>query len=221
MKNPAFVFRRLSTILAVVILTLTLIAASSGILLAFYYQPSAGGAYDSLKLLDTRVAFGWLVHTMHNLAGNLVIGVGLIQIVVMFLGERFRKSWLTAWVSGILFTLSAIGLAWTAMLLTWDQIGYWRFKIELGTIEAIPLIGPTLRDIITGGAVGTLSVEHLYTIHSYLVSIAAVTLAVIHLVSLVFQEKEIFEESLIELAEQIENQGAINQAESKEAEVSV
>jgi cytochrome b6 len=218
MKNPAFVLRRLSTILAVVILTLTLIAASSGVLLAFYYQPSAGGAHDSLKLLDTEVAFGWLVHSMHNLAGNLVIGVGLIQIVVMFLGERFRKSWLTAWVTGILFTLSAIGLAWTAMILTWDQLGYWRFKIELGTIEAIPLIGPTLRDIITGGAVGTLSVEHLYTIHSYLVSIAAVTLAVIHLVSLIFQEKEIFEESLLVLAEQIET---IEPSESKEAEVSV
>lgn len=198
MSSTAFILRRLSTILAVAVLTLTLIAATSGILIAFYYQPSAGGAYDSLKTLDETIPFGWLVHTLHNLAGNLVIVVALIQIVVMFLGERFRRSWLTAWISGILFTLSAIGLSWTAMILSWDQLGFWRLKIELGTIEAIPFIGPTLRDIITGGAVGTLTVEHLYTIHSFVVTTAAIGLAIVHLVGLLFQEKEIQEE--IELA---------------------
>lgn len=192
-----FIFRRLSTILAVATLTLTLIAASSGILLAFYYEPSAGGAYRSLKSIDTDIPYGWLVHTMHSLSGNWVIGVALIQIVVMFLGERFRPSWLTAWISGIFFTLSAIGLAWTAMLLGWDQLGFWRLKIELGTIEAIPLIGTQLRDILTGGgAVGTVTVEHLYTLHSYVVSIAAVGLAVIHLGSLLVQEREVQVEAL-------------------------
>ncbi len=199
----SFVFRRLSTILAVVTLTLTLIAASSGILLAFYYEPAAGGAYDSLKAIDTDVSYGWLIHTMHNLAGNWVIGVALIQIVVMFLSERFRPSWLTAWISGILFTLSAIGLAWTAMLLGWDQLGFWRLKIELGTIEAIPLIGTQLKDALTGGgAIGTVSVEHLYAIHSYIVSISAVGLAVIHLGSLLVQEREMQAEALTAFAQE-------------------
>lgn len=190
MLNPAFILRRLSTVLAVSILTLTLLAVTSGILIAFYYVPTAGGAYDSLKEIDTQIPYGWLVHTLHNLAGNFVIVLGLVQIVVMFLGERFRRSWLTAWISGIFFTLSAIGLSWTAMILSWDQLGYWRLKIELGTIEAIPFIGATLRDIITGGSVGTLTVAHLYTLHSYVVSLAAVGLSIVHLGALLFQEKE-------------------------------
>lgn len=190
MLNPAFVLRRLSTVLAVSILTLTLVAATSGILIAFYYIPTAGGAYDSLQQIDTQVPYGWLVHTLHNLSGNFVIVLGLVQIVVMFLGERFRRSWLTAWISGIFFTLSAIGLSWTAMILNWNQIGFWRLKIELGTIETIPFIGATLRDIITGGAVGTLTVAHLYTLHSYVVSLAALGLSIVHLGALLFQEKE-------------------------------
>lgn len=191
MKDSAFILRRLSTILAVVVLTLTLTAAITGVLLAFYYEPTAGGAYESLKRLTTEVSFGWLVRSIHNLAGNLVIGVGLIQIVVMFLGERFRPSWLTAWVSGILFTLAAIGLSWTAIILDWSQLGYWRLRIELGTIESIPVIGPQLREILTGGAVGTLTVEHMYTLHSYVVSLAAVGLAIVHLGGLLLQEQEI------------------------------
>ena len=194
MSSLAFVLRRLSTILAVAMLTLTLVAASSGVLLAFYYEPIAGGAHESLELIDKTIPFGWLVHTLHNLSGNLIIGVALIQIVVMFLGERFRRSWLTAWVSGILLTLSAIGLSWTAMILSWDQIGFWRLKIELGTIEAIPLIGAQLREILTGGAIGTATVQHFYTLHSYVISIGAVVLAIVHLVGLVFQEKELQEE---------------------------
>jgi cytochrome b6 len=115
----------------------------------------------------------------------------------MFLSRQFRKSWLTAWISGILFTLSAIGLDWTAMISKWDQLGYWRFSIELGTIEAIPFIGHELRDILTGGgAINTATIQHLYTIHSYILSIAAILLAVVHLAGILWQEKQTNQETL-------------------------
>lgn len=195
MKDLAFVLRRLSTILAVVVLTLTLTTAFTGILLAFYYEPTAGGAYRSLKTVTDSVANGWLIHTIHDIAGNGVIVVALIQIVVMFLGERLRPSWLSAWVSGILFTLVAIALSWTAIILDWSQTGFWRFKLELGTIGSIPLIGHQLRQILTGGdSVGTLTVAHMYTLHSYVLAIVAVGLAIAHLASLLIQEREIVQE---------------------------
>jgi quinol-cytochrome oxidoreductase complex cytochrome b subunit len=190
------ILQRVATILSVVILTLSLIGVTTGILLSFYYEPTAGGAYESLKMISTQVPYGWLFRRAHDIAGNAVIIVALIQIVVMFLGRQFRKSWLTAWISGILFTLSAIGLDWTAMLLDWDQLGYWRFSIELGTIEAIPFIGGQLRDILTGGgAISTVTIQHLYTIHSYLISVAAIILAVVHLSALLWQEKQMHQEA--------------------------
>ncbi len=186
-----FILRRMATILSVAIVTLSAIAAITGILLSFYYEPSAGGAYQSLKWIDTEVTNGALIHSIHDQAGTLLIGTALIQMVVMFLGRQFRSSWLTAWISGILLILSAIGLAWTAIILDWSQEGYWRFRIELSTIEAIPLIGHNLRDILVGGgAVNTTTVEHLYTIHSYLLSAGAIVLAIIHLWGILRQEKE-------------------------------
>ncbi len=188
--------RRVSTSLSVVIITLTLISATTGILLSFYYEPTAGGAYESLKMIDRQVTYGWLFHKAHNIAGNAVIIVALIQIVVMFLSRQFSKSWLTAWISGILFTLSAIALDWTAMISNWNQLGYWRFSIELGTIEAIPFIGHQLRDILTGGgAISSVTIEHLYTIHSYILSLAAILLAVVHLGGVLWQEKETHQET--------------------------
>lgn len=198
--------RRLATVLAVVILTLCLIYASTGVLLAFYYQPTAGGAYESLQMILTQVRYGWLFYTAHELAGNGMIAIALINLVVMFLGRQFSPSWLTAWISGILFTLSAIALDWTGMLLTWDQEGYWRFQIELGTIGAIPIIGGQLRDILTGGgAVNSLTVEHLYAIHSYVLAVLAIILAVVHLAALVWQEQKIYQTPLPAAASLVES----------------
>ena len=193
MKNVSYQFmlRRLATILSLAILTLTAIATITGVLLSFYYEPVAGQANIALQYIETQVTNGWLIQKLHDIAGNGVIIIALLQIVVMFLGRQFRSSWLTAWISGILFTLSAIGLAWTSMILDWSQLGYWRFRIELGSVEAIPFIGQQLRDILTGGgAVNTETVEHLYTLHSYVITVGAIVLAVIHLWGLLQQEKE-------------------------------
>ncbi|MBW4519108.1 MAG: cytochrome b N-terminal domain-containing protein [Scytolyngbya sp. HA4215-MV1] len=196
-QEITFSLRRTSTILAVSVLTLTLVAALTGILLAFYYEPTAGGSYNSLRFMTTVIPNGWLFRSIHDIAGNLVIVVALIQLVVMFFGERFRRSWLTAWISGIVFITIAMGLGWTAMILDWSQVGFWRLKIELGIIESIPFAGTALRDILTGGgALNTLTVARMFTLHSYILSIVAVILSIVHLASLVWQEREVKSEAL-------------------------
>ncbi len=191
-KDTTIGLQKLATVLAVAIFTLVLTAAISGLLLAFYYQPVAGEAYTSLKQINEQVNFGWLILTVHHLAGNGFLIVALLQIIVMFFSEQFRPAWIVAWVSGILLTLNAVGLGWTSMILDWSQDGFWRFRIELGTIDAIPLIGATLRTILTGGdAISSETLIRLYTLHSYVLSIVAIGLSIFHLVGLSVQEQEI------------------------------
>lgn len=189
--HPLFIFRRTSTVIAVSILTLTLVSALTGLLIAINYQPVAGGAYHSLQQISQQVEFGWLVQGLHKYAGNFVIVLGLIQLVVMFLGRQFCSSWLIGWISGIFLILAAIGLDWTAMVLGWTQEGFWRLQIELGTIEAVPFIGSTLRAIVTGGGgVNTSTLLRLYTLHSYVLSFAAISLAIAHLAGISFQDRQ-------------------------------
>jgi cytochrome b6 len=186
-----FRLRRLATLGAIALLTLALVAAISGIAIAFYYEPTAVNANQSLEQIKETIPYGWLILGLHNWAGNGIIVVSLIQIIVLFFGRQFRRSWFTAWVSGILLTLSSIALGWTAMILAWDRLGYWRLKVELGTIASIPLIGSILRDILTGGGgINTTTIEHFYAIHSYILSVIAITLSVIHLIALMIQERE-------------------------------
>ena len=186
------VMRRTATILSVVIITFGLIAASTGIMLSIYYEPGSGRAYQSLRMITEQIEYGWLFRKVHYIAGNGIIVAALIQIVVIFLGRKFSKSWYTAWIGGIFLTLTVIGLSWTSMILAWDQVGFWRFSIELGTIEAIPFIGQQLREILTGGSsISILTVQRLYTIHSYILSIAAIALSVVHLFSVLWVEKQV------------------------------
>jgi cytochrome b6 len=90
-----------------------------------------------------------------------------------------------------LLTLSTIGLGWTAMILSWDQLGYWRLKVELGIIESVPIVGTFISNLLTGGSgINTTTIVHFYTIHSYVLSVGAIALSIIHLVALVLQEQE-------------------------------
>jgi cytochrome b6 len=185
-----YLLRKLATILALAIFTLCLIAAITGVLISFYYSPTAATAYSSIEYIDNQVANGWLVRSLHNTAGNALIVISLLQIIIMFLGRHMIGSWIVSWVSGIFLTLSAIGLGWTAMNLEWSQLGYWRFKIELSIIESIPLIGQALRQFLLGGeSIGTITLQHLFTIHSYLLSAVALGLSTIHLVSSLLQSQ--------------------------------
>lgn len=130
-----------------------------------------------------------MIRSVHNVAGNGIIVAALVQIIVLFLGRQLRPSWFVGWVSGVLLALNVIGLGWTAMILNWSQEGFWRLKIELATLQSIPLVGNTIRDILTGGGgINSDTVMHFYTLHSYVLSLGAVLLSVVHLGSLIIHQ---------------------------------
>ena len=185
-----YILQRTATLLAVVELTLCGITAFTGILLAFYYQPTALGAYKSLTMIVNEVTNGSLILSLHNLAGHSLIVLALVQIVVMFLGRQFLLSWLTAWISGICLTLTAIGLSWTAIVLNWEQTSFWRFKIELSIVASVPLVGSNLRDILSGGnGISSITLQHMYSLHSYILAVVAIILSITHLAALICQEQ--------------------------------
>ncbi|MEO1093867.1 MAG: cytochrome b N-terminal domain-containing protein [Cyanobacteria bacterium J06638_28] len=187
--GPRFL-QRVATLLAVAELTLCGLAALTGVLIAFYYQPTAVGAHRSLTAIAHDIPSGSLILSLHNIAGNGLIVLALVQIVVMFLGRQFLLPWLLSWFSGILLTLSAIGLSWTAIVLNWNQIGFWRFKLELSIVGSIPWVGSMLREILSGGSgISSITLQHMYALHSYVLAIAAVLLSMSHLTALVLQEQ--------------------------------
>src|SRR5713226_7593106 len=54
-------------------LFLFVVQVTSGILLLFYYRPSAEEAYESVQFLMSEVEFGWLIRSIHAWSANLMI----------------------------------------------------------------------------------------------------------------------------------------------------
>ena len=184
-----FGLQRIATLLSVVTLSLVLLAGITGILLAFYYDPTAGGAYESLRFIHRFVPNGAIVRSLHNIAGNGLIVVAFLQILVLFLGRQLRPSWYFAWISAFALSVTAVALGWTAILLDWSQPSYWRVKVELGILRSLPVVGSLLYDFFTAGSgISSLTVQHMYTLHSYVFAAVAVVLAIGHLGSLFYQE---------------------------------
>lgn len=57
----------------------------TGILLAFYYQPSSTTAYESVRFITNEAAYGWYFRSVHKWAATLMIAaVVLHQMRVYF-----------------------------------------------------------------------------------------------------------------------------------------
>ncbi|MEO1134155.1 MAG: cytochrome b N-terminal domain-containing protein, partial [Cyanobacteria bacterium J06639_1] len=103
----------------------------------------------------------------------------------MFLGRQANRLWNWVWFGTIGLALVAIALSWSAIVLDWTQESYWRFAIELKTLEAIPAIGTTLRTILVGGsAVSTATLTRMYALHSYVLTALGLGAAIAHLVGI-------------------------------------
>ena len=207
LERYGYILHRTATLLAVVELTLCSIAAFTGILLAFYYQPTALEAGKSLTMIVNKVTNGSLIFSLHHFAGHSLIVLALLQIVVMFLGRQFLPSWLTAWISGVCLTLTAIGLSWTAIILNWEQTSFWRLKIELGIVASIPLVGSFLRDVLSGGSgISSITLQHMYALHSHVLVVLAISLSLIHLTALIcLEQNQKFEDKRFKLGQLCNN----------------
>ena len=59
----------------------------TGVLLAFYYQPSAATAYESVRYITEEASFGWYLRGLHKWGATLMIAaVVMHQIRVFFTG---------------------------------------------------------------------------------------------------------------------------------------
>ena len=68
-----------------------------------------------------------------------------------------------------------------AILLPWDQVGYWACKIVTGVPEAIPVVGSLLVELLRGSvSVGQATLTRFYSAHTFVLPVAAAVLMLTH-----------------------------------------
>ena len=122
-------------------LLLFLITAVTGVLLMFYYRPTAEYAYSDMKMLMNDVPFGAFVRNMHRWAAHCMVITVMLHMYRVFLTGSYKPPREFNWVIGVLLLVFTFLLSFTGYLLPWDQLAIWAVTVGSNMARAVPLLG--------------------------------------------------------------------------------
>lgn len=163
--TPLESYARWPHILGLLTALLFALEAVSGILLAFYYQPTALGAYDSTRSIVRDVMLGWLVHHVHMWGSWLLVAVVLVRMVRLFWDGLYQAPRELLWFSAVALAWLVIQLDFTGLLLPWDEQSYWSAVRGLEIVWALPIVGPMLSALVGGRTMSEDVLNRFYVLH--------------------------------------------------------
>ncbi|MEW6245080.1 MAG: cytochrome b N-terminal domain-containing protein [Nitrospirota bacterium] len=147
-------------------LFLFVLQAVTGMFLAVYYAPTPDHAYDSVRFIETQVAFGAFVRGLHHWgASGMVVAIGLHMLQV-FLYGAYKPPRELMWMVGVVLFLLVMAFAFTGYLLPWDQTAYWATQVGINMVGTVPLVGDFLVRVLRGGeTLGALTLSRFFAVH--------------------------------------------------------
>lgn len=152
-----------------------------GILLAFYYSPSATDAWASTAYLNDQVAYGWFLRGLHHHGSSAMVVVVVLHLVQVVWAGAYRKPREVNWWTGLLMGAIVLAFALTGYLLPWDQKGYWATQVATGIMGSVPG-GEPLQQFVQGGSeYGNFTLTRFFALHVFVLPIALAGLLGVHL----------------------------------------
>jgi ubiquinol-cytochrome c reductase cytochrome b subunit len=165
------------------LLLLIVLEMVSGVVLAFFYSPSANNAWGSVAFVEDQLAWGWLVRGIHMHAASALVIVCGVHMLQTFVWGAYRRPREVTWWLGIISMVVIMGIAVTGFVLRWDQAGYWASRVEIGIAASTPVIGETIRRIAqSGNEYGNLTITRFYALHVFVLPGLLLTLVTAHVV---------------------------------------
>jgi quinol-cytochrome oxidoreductase complex cytochrome b subunit len=113
----------------------------TGVLLMFYYRPTAEYAYADLKYLDFDVPFGMFIRNMHRWAAHAMVIFVMLHMFRVFMTGSYKPPRQFNWTVGVFLLLMTLLLSFTGYLLPWDQLSMWAITVGTNMAGATPFIG--------------------------------------------------------------------------------
>jgi ubiquinol-cytochrome c reductase cytochrome b subunit len=154
----------------------------TGILLALIYEPSAGEAWNSLQVLNHRIALGWFIRALHGWGSNFMVAIVLIHMVQVFLFGAYKFPRELTWIVGVLLLLLTLGMAFTGQVLRFDQDAYWGLGIGASISSRIPVLGPWIVQLLLGGPIiAGATLSRFFALHVFVIPGSLIAFVGIHL----------------------------------------
>ncbi len=160
----------------------------TGILLLFYYKPSAAEAFESVKLITTRVQFGWLIRSIHSWSANLMILSAFTHLFSTFFLKSYRPPREMTWVTGVFLFFMAMGLGFTGYLLPWNELSFFATKVGTQIAGSVPVVGSYLRTILRGGEeISDATITRFFALHVMVLPLITAAILGAHLMMVQLQ----------------------------------
>ena len=144
--------------------------AVTGVFLAMYYDPSAGGAYESVRRITNDVFLGELVRGMHKWGATVMTVLIFLHMARTFFFGAYKYPREITWLIGVVLLILTFLMGLTGYLLPFDQRSYWATVVASNITATGPFVGPFLGDFLRGGAeFGATTLSRFYAIHMLLV----------------------------------------------------
>jgi cytochrome b6 len=142
------------------------IQVATGVLLLFYYRPSAEEAYESVRFLMASVKFGWLVRSIHAWSANLMILTAFVHLFSVLLLKAYRKPRELTWMSGAALMGLAMAFGFTGYLLPWNELSFFATRVGTQIVGVFPLVGDFFLRILRGSEdVTGATLTRFYAVH--------------------------------------------------------
>ena len=164
-------------------LFLFIMQVCTGVLLLFYYRPSAEGAFESVQFLMAEVKFGWLIRSIHSWGANLMIFMAFIHLFSVMLLKAYRAPRELTWMTGVALLGVAMGLGFTGYLLPWNELAFFASRVGSEIPGVFPIVGDFLVNVIRGGEdVSGATLTRFYALHVSVLPATAFILLSLHVV---------------------------------------
>jgi quinol-cytochrome oxidoreductase complex cytochrome b subunit len=162
---------------------LFMVQVGTGVLLLFYYRPSADEAFESVQFLMAEVQFGWLVRSIHNWGANLMILVIFIHLFSVLLLRAYRPPRELTWMTGVGLLGVALGLGFTGYLLPWNELAFFATRVGTEIPGVVPLVGGFITTLLRGGDdVSGATLTRFYALHISVLPAVCFGLMALHVV---------------------------------------
>lgn len=162
-------------------LALFLVLTVTGVLLMFYYHPSAPRAYEDMKDLEFVVSSGVFLRNLHRWSAHLMVITVFLHMLRVFFAGAYRPPREFNWVVGVLLLILTLLLSFTGYLLPWDQLAYWAITVGTNMAGAVPALGDRIRFLLLGGnMIGENSLIRFYVLHCVVLPLVVVVLMAVH-----------------------------------------
>ncbi|MFC5714238.1 menaquinol-cytochrome c reductase cytochrome b subunit [Thalassorhabdus alkalitolerans] len=181
--NPAHHFSAFVYCFGGLTFFITVIQILSGMFLTMYYVPDIVNAYESVRYLQSEVAFGMIVRGMHHWGASLVIVMMFLHTLRVFFTGAYKKPRELNWVVGVLIFFTMLALGFTGYLLPWDMKAYFATVVGLEIAEAVPFVGELAATLLAGGEIiGAQTLTRFFAIHVFFLPGALLGLMAAHFI---------------------------------------